>query len=215
MRNRSSTARTAVAGVLMTSVMAMAMAPVAVAAQDYQDDQAYASEPVPPEGEYAPPPEEYGEGASYDPRYQQYDEQYGDYASRWAYENCVRERQGGAVAGAVIGGVLGAVVGSNVAGRHNRTEGAIVGGALGATAGAAVGSNAGRSIDCPPGYVLRAGAAPFVYAGPVYGPSVYHAPGWYRPWVWVGGRYVYRPYRSWYWTHGKRYWKPRRAWRRR
>jgi len=213
MLNRSSAARTTVAGVLMTSVLAMAAAPVMAVAQDYPDDQ-YASEPVPPQGEYAPPPEEYDENATYDPRYQQYDRAYGDYASSWAYENCVRHQQGNAVAGAIIGGALGAVVGSNVAGRHDRTEGAIVGGALGATAGAAIGSNAGSGAGCPPGYVLRAGAAPFAYGGPVYGPSVYYAPAWYRPWVWSGGRYVYRPYRSWYWTNGKRYWNPRKPYKR-
>ena len=121
----------------------------------------------------------------------------------------MRHQQGNAVAGAIIGGALGAVVGSNVAGRGNRTEGAVIGGALGATAGASIGANSGSGVGCPPGYVMRAGAVPFAYAGPVYGTSVYYAPSWYRPWVWVGGRYVYRPYRSYYWKN-KRYWKPRK-----
>jgi hypothetical protein len=57
-----------------------------------------------------------------------------------------------------------------------------------------VGANSGTAGNCPPGYVLGPGAPAFV------GPVVY-APGWYNPWVWEGGRYVYIPYRTYYWRH--------------
>ena len=213
MRNKGLFARTAVAGAFVSSVVAMAIAPTMASAQPYDDDY-YSQEVAPPEGEYAEPPPDYQEGSAYDPRYREYDERYGDYASRWATDNCIRERQNNAVAGAVVGGVLGAVVGSNVAGRGNRTEGAIVGGALGATAGAAVGANSGSGVGCPPGYVVRAGAPGFVYAGPAYGTSMYYGPSWYRPWVYVGGRWNYRPYRYWYWNN-RPYWKQNRRWKRR
>ena len=52
------------------------------------------------------------------------------------------------------------------------------------------------------------GAPAFVYGGPAYG--VYAAPAWYNPWLWYGGRWVYRPYPSWYWSH-RAYWRP--GWR--
>jgi hypothetical protein len=47
------------------------------------------------------------------------------------------------------------------------------------------------------------GAEPF-YPGPVYGDVVYAAPGWYDPWIWYGGHWIYRPYpyhRYWYHSH--------------
>lgn len=52
-----------------------------------------------------------------------------------------------------------------------------------------VGSNE-TSPGCPPGYVLRDGAAP-LYVAPAY---AYAAPGWYNPWVFYGGAWVFRPY---------------------
>jgi len=202
MQKKSLVSRGGYAAVAAASAV-MAMAPIAASAQDYS------SEPMPPEGQYLDAPQDWGD--TYNDNWRRYDEQYAQNASDWAYRNCVQERQGNAVAGAVVGGVLGAVVGSNVAGRHNRTEGAIVGGALGATAGAAVGANSGSSVGCPPGYVMRAGATPYYYGGPTYGaPVVYAAPAWYRPWVFVGNRWVYRPYRSYYWGH-RNYWRPRRG----
>lgn len=186
---------------LVSGAAMLAQAPLALAQPgDYQ-------EAAPPPGSYAEPPPGYNDGeAYYDDQAQSYDRDYADRYSAWAAQNCVNQRNNNAAAGAIIGGVLGAVVGSNVSGRHNRTGGAIVGGAVGATAGASIGANSGNGANCPPGYVVRAGAPAFYYGGPAY----YAGPSWYNPWVFVGGRYVYHPYRYWYWNH-KAYWKP--GWR--
>ena len=195
------------AGLAALSGLAMVgQATVASAQPDY-----YRSEVAPPAGSYAEPPPGYSDDGSayYDDRAQQYDRDYADRYSAWAAANCVNQRNNNAAAGAIIGGVLGAVVGSNVAGRGNRTAGGIVGGAVGATAGASIGANSGAGAYCPPGYVVRSGAPAFVYSGP-YGGAYYGGPGWYNPWVFVGGRYVYRPYRYWYWNN-RAYWKP--GWR--
>lgn len=144
----------------------------------------------------------------YDRRYRRFDDsaaarnedrRYGEAAQRWASDNCVDERDHDRAAGAVIGGVLGAIVGSNVAGRGHRTEGAVAGGVLGALAGSAIGASR-DSPGCPPGYTVRRGAPPF--AGPRFnGGYAYVAPPGYRPWIWNGGRWTYRPYpyhRYWY-----------------
>ncbi len=102
----------------------------------------------------------------------------------------------------MIGGALGAILGGGISGHAG---GAFLGGALGASAGAAVGSASSSGGNCPPGYVIAPGAPAFV------GPVVY-APGWYNPWVFEGGRYVYVPYRTYYWhQHG---WRGGRDWRR-
>lgn len=208
MKSKSLVSRGGYAAMAVASAT-LAMAPIAASAQDYSSDSRYASEPMPPQGEYLDAPEDWGD--TYNDNWRRYDDQYAQNASQWAYQNCVQQRQGNTVAGAVVGGVLGAVVGSNVAGRHNRTEGAIVGGALGATAGAAVGANSASSVGCPPGYVLRGGATPYYYGGATYGaPVTYAAPAWYQPWVFVGGRWSYRPYRTYYWGH-RNYWRPRGA----
>jgi len=158
-------------------------------------------DPGPPQGEYAPPPG--SDYSNYDPQTQQQDQAYANAYADWAARNCVQQRQNNAAAGAVVGGVLGALVGSGIAGRGNHTGGAIVGGAVGATAGAAIGSSSGNQSSCPPGYVVTGGAPGFYYGGyaPVYGPS------WYNPWIFVGGRWTYRPYRSWYYGHPN-YWRP-------
>ena len=166
---------------------------------------------APPAGQYAPPPSgSEGAGSAYDDRAQQYDRDYADRYSRWAAQYCVDQRNTNTAAGAVIGGVLGAVLGSNVAGRGDHAGGAIVGGALGATAGAAIGARSTTSPSCPPGYVVRADAPAFVYGPGPYPVDVIYGPAWYQPWVWVDGRWVYRPYRYWYWTHNA-YWRP--GWR--
>ena len=110
----------------------------------------------------------------------------------------------------MIGGVLGAVLGSNVAAHGAQGAGTVVGGALGATAGAAIGANTSQNAACPPGYIVRAGAPVFTYGGPGYAPEVVYGPAWYQPWVWVDGRWVYRPYRYWYW-HNDAFWRP--GWR--
>lgn len=130
------------------------------------------------------------------------DDQYSYAAEQWAAQNCIARRADNTAAGAVIGGLLGAVAGGSLAGRHDTGAGIVAGGLVGAVAGGAVGNAA--SPTCPPGYAMRAGAAPFV-PGPVYGPVVYAAPDWYDPWVWYGGHWIYRPYpyhRFWFRTHG-------------
>jgi hypothetical protein len=45
--------------------------------------------------------------------------------------------------------------------------------------------------------------APAFYYGADTGPYYYAAPGWYRPWVFYGGRWTYRPYpyHGWYYRH--------------
>lgn len=172
------------------------------------EEPGYGPQVAPPSGEYAPPPPGYErQGAVYDDRAQRYDRDYADRYSRWAQQYCIDRRNNNKAAGAVIGGILGAVVGSNVSGRGSKTGGSIIGGALGAVAGAAIAGNSTDSSDCPPGYYVRSGAPTFYYPPPAYGPPVTYAPGWYNPWAFEGGIWVYRPYRYWYWTHDT-YWRP-------
>jgi hypothetical protein len=47
--------------------------------------------------------------------------------------------------------------------------------------------------------VLRGGAPAFYYGGPM----LYAAPADYNPWLFYGGRWVYRPYpyHRWYYRH--------------
>ncbi|HEY7853407.1 MAG TPA: hypothetical protein VIB82_10560 [Caulobacteraceae bacterium] len=162
---------------------------------------------APPRGQYAPPPPGANNGGAYDDNTQQYDRDYAQRYSGWAAQNCVDRRNNNTAAGAIIGGVLGAVIGGNVAGRGDQFGGAVVGGALGATAGAAIGSSSTNTTGCPPGYYVRSGAPGFYYDGPYSAPAAVYAPGWYNPWAFVGGQYVYRPYRYWYWNHPT-YWRP-------
>jgi hypothetical protein len=127
-------------------------------------------------------------------------------ARQWTAANCVAERRSNTTAGAVIGGLLGAAAGTGLAGRHDHAAGAILGGATGAVAGGAIGSGS-TPRDCPPGYIVRP-VTPVYYAPPpVYYPPVAYpgvvsaAPGWYNPWFWSGGGWIYRPYpvhRYWY-----------------
>jgi hypothetical protein len=162
----------------------------------------------PAQGPYnVPPPPGYqasDAAAEESPQAREQDERYSYEAERWAAANCVAAHQNNTAAGAVIGGILGAFIGAGVAGRYNRGAGAVVGAGLGGVTGAAIGNSAANSApNCPPGYALREGAPAF-YAGPVYGPVVYAAPGWYDPWVWYGGHWLYRPYpyhRYWYGHH--------------
>jgi len=161
---------------------------------------------APPSGQYAPPPAGSEQaGAVYDRRSQDADRAYADQYSRWAAQYCVDKRNNEA-AGAVIGRVLGALAGSGIAGHGVHVGGAVLGGALGATAGAAIGADAQPGPACPPGYVVAAGAPAFAYAGPPVPPAVVTGPEWYQPWVWIDGRWIYRPYRYWYWDHGA-YWR--------
>ncbi len=165
-------------------------------------------ESAPPQGQYAEPPQGVEEGSVYDDQAQQQDEAYATEYSRWAARYCVNQANNTA-AGALIGGILGAGIGAATS--RNAGKGALVGGAIGAGAGAVAGAASSQG-GCPPGYVIAGGAPAFVYAG---GPYVTWAPAWYRPWVWVGGRWVYHPYRHWYWAH-RAHWRPgwhRKHWR--
>ena len=145
-------------------------------------------------------------GSTHDDAARRDDRAYADQYSRWAARYCIDKRNNTA-AGAAIGGVLGAVVGSGLAGRGAHVGGAIAGGALGATAGAAIGANATPGPACPPGYVVAPGAPVFDYAGPAIAYDVIYGPPWRQPWVWVDGRWVYRPYRYWCWSY-RRDWRP-------
>jgi hypothetical protein len=169
----------------------------------------YGAPPPPPPGatySMPPPPGMNPQDATADmsPQARAQDDQYSYAAEQWAAQNCVAQRANDTAAGAVIGGLVGALAGAGLAGHHDRGAGIVAGGAVGAIAGGAIGGSAAASNpNCPPGYVLRGGAPPF-YPGPVYGPVVYAAPGWYNPWVWYGGHWIYRPYpyhRYWYRSH--------------
>jgi hypothetical protein len=155
----------------------------------YNGDQ-----PPPPPPGYQPPPDQ-GQTQAEDARY-------AHDAEMWARENCVQSH-GNVAAGALIGGVFGAILGGAIGGHHS--GGVAVGALAGGTAGAAIAANSSggeTSPGCPPGDVLRDGSPGFVYTG-YAGPYVYAAPGWYRPWAWYGGRWVYRPYpyHVWYYHH--------------
>ena len=173
--------------------------------RDY--DQQRGADGGPPPGQYAPPPPGAEQpGSVYDDRAQRYDYDYGRRYSGWAARYCIERRNDNAAAGAIIGGVLGAVIGGGMAGRGDHGAGMVVGGALGAGTGALIGASSSAPGGCPPGYVIRSGAPAF------YAPAdpVFWAPGWYNPWVWGGGGWIYRPYRAWYFNHGA-YWRP--GWR--
>jgi len=159
----------------------------------------------PPPG-YGPPPDYSGQAPDQGPpppqgysdqdrqqdqseQARQQDRAYAEAQERWAAENCIHQEQDRAVAGTVIGGILGAVIGSNIGRGGGRTGGAIIGGVAGAVAGNALARDSGGGV-CPQGYALRPGAP--VFAPPPY--VVYAAPVEYNPWIWYGGRWVYRPY---------------------
>ncbi|MBV9996340.1 MAG: hypothetical protein JO127_14140 [Caulobacteraceae bacterium] len=153
-----------------------------------------------------PPPEGFG---SRDRRYdfsagaQAEDRRYAGAAERWAAENCIDQRNQQA-AGAMIGGLMGAMIGAGAAGPHDRGAGAAVGGMLGVIAGSAIGASA-ASPGCPPGFYARAGAPAF--AAPGFGGGYgYAAPPGYRPWIWSGERWSYRPYPY------HRYWQRHTGW---
>jgi hypothetical protein len=129
-----------------------------------------------------------------DARAQQQNQAYAAAQEQWAAANCVRQAQDRAVAGTVIGGILGAVIGSNLARGGGRTGGAVIGGVAGAVAGNALARDSGGGV-CPQGYAVRPGAP--VFAPPAY--VVYDAPPDYNPWIWYGGRWVYRPYPYRHW----------------
>lgn len=195
----------AVSVCLIALVAASGIADAALAQTSQPNTNPSSSATTPPAGQYAPPPPGYQSGsAAYDDQAQQADRAYADAYSRWAAQYCVDQHNNNTAAGAIIGGVLGAAIGAGVA--HHAGTGALIGGAVGAGAGAAVGAST-PAYGCPPGYVVAAGAPPFVYSGPYWGPAVTWAPAWYQPWVWVNGHWVYYPYRYWYWWH-RAYWRP-------
>lgn len=183
--------------------------------QDGPDGYADAPPPPPPPPDYdgtrpPPPPPGYQPDPAYGANPDQ-DQHYEAYAEDWAQRNCVKSRSN-AGTGAVIGGLLGALVGSGAAGWRDRGTGALVGGIAGAAGGAAIGSasEGQTSPGCPPGFVVRSGAPAFYYEG--YGnPYYYAAPDWYRPWVFVGDRWTFRPYpyHAWYYH---RYFYGRPGW---
>ena len=151
-----------------------------------------------------PPPPGYQGGPT--DQQQQQDAQYAYAAQQWAQQNCVKSG-GNVAAGAVIGGIFGALIGAGVSGYGHTGAGTAVGAAIGGTTGAAIAAGQGgaTSPGCPPGYVLRGGAGGFYYSS---GPYAYAAPGWYQPWIWYDGAWLYRPYpyHAWYYRHyGYRY----------
>jgi len=160
------------------------------------------------------PPADYSQQQAIDARYA-YD------AQRWAQTSCVKSH-GDVAAGAVIGGVFGAILGGAAGGRHSGGSAAF-GAVVGAGTGAAIASsaNGATSPGCPPGYHLRDGAVAYPYAYQGYD---YAAPGWYQPWVFVGGAWAYRPYpyhtyyyrtyRGGYYGHGGYHGGPRGGYRR-
>ncbi len=159
---------------------------------DQYYDEAYDRGPPPGYTGTQPPPPPRGYRADGDQNaYLAEDDRFAGNAENWARDNCFKSRNNAGV-GAVVGGVIGALVGNGLSGRRDRTGGTIAGAAVGAAGGAVVGSASSNATSpgCPPGYVVRGGAANFSYA-PGY---AYAAPGWYRPWVFVGGRWNYRPY---------------------
>ncbi|HLK23929.1 MAG TPA: hypothetical protein VKT30_04655 [Caulobacteraceae bacterium] len=197
--------------VFRTTAAALAVTTALGAVAPAWAQDGYGPPPPPPGPGYQggpynmPPPEGYSaEDQRYDESQQarEEDERYSYEAERWAAANCIAARENSTAAGAVIGGILGAVIGGAAAGRYDRGAGIVAGGALGALAGGAIGNAQAseNNPNCPPGYVLREGAPAF-YPGPVYGEVVYEAPGWYDPWEWYGGHWIYRPYpyhRFWY-----------------
>jgi hypothetical protein len=164
----------------------------------------YANRPPPGYNGASPPPPPPGyNGQAQDAAQQAQDQRYAQYAERWAQENCVRAH-GDVGAGAFLGGVFGALIGAGASG--GRPGAVVAGAAIGGVSGAAIANSAGgdaTSPGCPRGYVIRGGAPNFYYAG---GPYYYAAPGWYNPWVWGGGAWVFRPYpyHAWYYHN---YWR--------
>lgn len=170
-------------------------------------DEAYDRAPPPGyDGTQAPPPPRGWRDDGDDRGYREEDDRFAYGAERWAQENCVRAQNNAGV-GAVVGGLIGALVGNAASRPRDRTGGTLAGAAVGAAGGAIVGgaSSNATSPGCPPGFVVRRGAAGFAYGGPDF---VYAAPAWYRPWVFVGSRWVYRPY-PYHRFYARHYWRPR------
>lgn len=182
------------------------------------------SEPPPPQGydgSNPPPPPPGYQANPNDQALRAWDDRYAADAEAWSRDNCVKAH-GNTTAGAVLGGVIGALIGSGLQGRHDHGAGTLAGAALGAAGGAAIAGSANSnetSPGCPPGYVVRQRAPVYVYGDSGY---YYAAPGWYRPWIFIGGAWRYRPYpyHDWYYRtyrfHGGPgyYGRGRPGWRR-
>lgn len=168
----------------------------------------YADDVPPPngyDGTRPPPPPPGYQSSADDAAQRDRDDRYAYDAERWARDNCVKSR-GNTGAGAVIGGIFGAIIGNGLSGRHDHGAGTLAGAAVGAVGGAAIASSAGgneTSPGCPPGYVVRGGAPAYSYDADY----AYAAPGWYRPWVFVGNNWTYRPYpyHRWYYRTYRQY----------
>ncbi len=143
------------------------------------------------DGSQTPPPPPGYQPAPNAQQMAEQDRYYADRAQRWAEENCVKSGGNGA-GGAILGGLLGAIIGHGVGSRGDKGTATVAGAVIGGVGGAAIASNSGRqtSPGCPPGYVVRRGAPAYYYERDY----VYAAPGWYRPWAFYGGRWIYRPY---------------------
>lgn len=182
---------------------------------DNQGYDQYAQQAPPGYDPSQPPPPPPGyQGAPMNEDQQRADAAYATAAQQWAAQNCVKSG-GNVAAGAVIGGIFGALIGAGVSGYGHTGAGTAIGAAIGGTTGAAIASSQGgaTSPGCPPGYVVRGGAPGFYY-GADY---AYGAPGWYNPWIWYGGAWLYRPYpyHAWYARHygyGYRHGPYRRHW---
>ena len=188
--------------ILLATAASMAITTLTASAASAQDE----GPPPPPPGydgtQPPPPPPGYSDREAREQA--EADQRYAQYAQQWAQAYCVKS-QPNTAGGAFSGAILGALVGSAVAGRGHHGSGAAVGGILGAGAGAAVANSEGgmaTSPGCPPGYVTRGGAPAFYYGGPYY----YAAPGWYRPWIYDGGVWVFRPY-PYHTYYYRRYWR--------
>ena len=158
--------------------------------------QSYDQGPPPGyDGTRPPPPPRGYNPAAIDRAQAERDARYAADAEAWARDNCVKARSN-ATAGAVIGGIFGALVGNGLSSRHDGGFGTLAGAAVGAVGGAAIGGSTANetSPGCPPGFVVRSGAAPYSYDTVYFSNYYYAAPGWYRPWVYVGDRWTYRPY---------------------
>jgi len=158
---------------------------------DYRNPPPEPSAPSEYNGQNTPPPPP-GYAPSSDAPSRAADQAYATEAQRWAQDNCVKSR-GDTASGALVGGILGAIVGSAMGGRGDGGLGTVAGAAIGAMGGAAVAESSGgdTSPGCPPGYVVRRDAARYTYRPEGY---FYAAPQWYRPWVFMGGAWAYRPY---------------------
>ncbi len=117
------------------SLLAVALATVAMAGPSFAQDGPPPPPPPPPGYAPPPPPPGYDSNANYA-------------AYRYYQDQCHREKHDAGVTGTVLGGLFGALIGNGVSRGGGRTGGTIIGG----VAGAAVGNNLARSsVHCDGG----------------------------------------------------------------